>query len=175
MRLVDRANVGAVIEAVLSIAARDGAEREAQQAFGLAANQIPFDMLRGPRSKRAPSRPRPRPWAPSNPRSCNRIRAGRGGVSRHRPADRRYGRCGLSGAYLAADRGGAARGQYRRTRHHGAYDADLLGPQRLQASFTYRRVDAARFRGMDQSLRAALNSGLEEALDKELVVGARAC
>ena len=54
----------------------------------------------------------------------------------------------------------------------GAYDADLLAPQRLQASFTYRRVDAARFRGMDQSLRAALNSGLEEQLDYELLSGA---
>ena len=45
------------------------------------------------------------------------------------------------------------------------FDADLLAPERIQASSMYRRVDAARFPGMDAALRMALNAGLEEKLD----------
>ena len=37
----------------------------------------------------------------------------------------------------------------------------------------YRRVDAARFPGMDAALRMALNSGLEEKLDYEVLRGSR--
>ena len=51
------------------------------------------------------------------------------------------------------------------------FDADLLAPERVQASTMYRRVDAARFPGMDAALRMALNSGLEEKLDYEVLRG----
>ena len=51
----------------------------------------------------------------------------------------------------------------------GAFTADLLAPSRLQASFFYKRTDAARFSGMGESLRQSLSSGLGEALDKEVV------
>ena len=53
----------------------------------------------------------------------------------------------------------------------GAFDADLLAPERIQASFKYRRTDAARFSGLDSSLRMALNMGLEEKLDFEAIAG----
>ena len=49
--------------------------------------------------------------------------------------------------------------------------ATNLSPERLQASFSYRRTDAARFAGLDASLRLALNGGLQEALDKQAISG----
>ena len=41
----------------------------------------------------------------------------------------------------------------------GVFSSDLLGPQRVQASFVYKRTDAMRFGAMDASLRMALNAG----------------
>ena len=51
----------------------------------------------------------------------------------------------------------------------GAYSAVALPPSRLQASFSYRRTDAARFSGMSESLRSALSLGLSEALDAQVI------
>ena len=53
----------------------------------------------------------------------------------------------------------------------GGFDADLIAPDRVQASFIHRRRDKARFGGLDSSLRLALNSGLEEKLDYEAIAG----
>lgn len=53
----------------------------------------------------------------------------------------------------------------------GAFDSDLLTPARLQAEFTWKRTSAARFRGMDDALRLALNGGLSEAVDQQVVSG----
>ena len=54
----------------------------------------------------------------------------------------------------------------------GAFSAELVKPERLQAAFTYRRVDVARFSVMGESLRAALNEALSESLDVQIVSGA---
>ena len=54
----------------------------------------------------------------------------------------------------------------------GAFSAELVKPERLQSAFTYRRVDAARFSAMGESLRAALNESLGESLDVQIVAGA---
>ena len=54
----------------------------------------------------------------------------------------------------------------------GAFDSDLLKPERLSAAFIYRRTDAMQFGSMDSSLRMALNEGLQEKLDSEAVSGA---
>ena len=51
----------------------------------------------------------------------------------------------------------------------GVFTVDALEPSRLQASFFYRRSDAARFAGMGEALRSALEGGLSEAMDKEVV------
>ena len=50
--------------------------------------------------------------------------------------------------------------------------SSLLTPGRIQASYFYKRVDAARFPVIDLALRQALNGGLEEKLDQELIAGA---
>jgi len=48
----------------------------------------------------------------------------------------------------------------------GAFTAAALEPERTQCSFFFRRSDAVKFRGMEQSLRAALSSALSEDLDR---------
>ena len=53
----------------------------------------------------------------------------------------------------------------------GAFDADLLPPKRISAAFVYRRTDAMQFSGMDSALRMALNNGLQEKLDLDLIAG----
>ena len=49
--------------------------------------------------------------------------------------------------------------------------ATNLSPERLQASFSYRRTDASRFAGLDAALRLALNGGLQEKLDQQAIEG----
>ena len=56
----------------------------------------------------------------------------------------------------------------KRTR---TFVATNLSPERLQASFSYRRTDAARFAGLDAALRLALNGGLQERLDQQAIEG----
>ena len=54
----------------------------------------------------------------------------------------------------------------------GAFTADVLTPKRIQASFFWSREDAARMSGMGDALREALQSGLADKLDKEILQGA---
>ena len=51
---------------------------------------------------------------------------------------------------------------------NGNFDAETLEPERLQASFFWRRTDAARLKGMGDTLRDALRRGLQEKLDAQL-------
>ena len=53
----------------------------------------------------------------------------------------------------------------------GAFDAELLKPTRIQASFFYSRTDSARFGGMSNALRENLSMALGDGLDKEIVNG----
>ena len=53
----------------------------------------------------------------------------------------------------------------------GAWGSELLVPERIQASFFWKRTDAARFASMDSALRMALNDGLAEKADQEIVNG----
>ena len=54
----------------------------------------------------------------------------------------------------------------------GSFTADVLTPGRIQASFFWSREDAARMAGMGDALREALQSGLADKLDKEILQGA---
>ena len=47
----------------------------------------------------------------------------------------------------------------------------MLKPERLQASYFYKRTDAARFGGMSSALRENLSMALGDALDAEIVNG----
>ena len=53
----------------------------------------------------------------------------------------------------------------------GAFSADVLTPKRIQASFFWSREDASRFMGMGDALREALQGGISDKLDKEIIQG----
>ena len=53
----------------------------------------------------------------------------------------------------------------------GAYTANVLTPSRIQASFFWSREDAARMAGMGDSLREALQGGIADKLDSEIMQG----
>ena len=53
----------------------------------------------------------------------------------------------------------------------GAFSADVLTTKRIQASFLWSREDASRFMGMADALREALQSGIADKLDKEIMQG----
>ena len=53
----------------------------------------------------------------------------------------------------------------------GAFSADVLTPGRIQASFFWSREDANRFMGMGGALQEALQGGIADKLDKEIIQG----
>ena len=53
----------------------------------------------------------------------------------------------------------------------GTFTADVLTPGRIQASFFWSREDAARMAGMGDALREALQGGISDKLDKEIIQG----
>ena len=53
----------------------------------------------------------------------------------------------------------------------GAFSADVLTPGRIQASFFWSREDAARMMGMGDALRDALQGGIADKLDSEIMQG----
>ena len=53
----------------------------------------------------------------------------------------------------------------------GAFTADVLTPQRIQASFFWSREDAQRMAGMGDALREALGGGIADKLDSEIMQG----
>ena len=53
----------------------------------------------------------------------------------------------------------------------GAFTADVLTPKRIQASFFWSREDAARMAGMGAALREALQGGISDKLDSQIMQG----
>ena len=53
----------------------------------------------------------------------------------------------------------------------GAFTANVLTPGRIQASFFWSREDAQRMAGMGDALREALQGGIADKLDKEILQG----
>ena len=169
--LTGRASIGRIVSGVVERRASDGADLELQQHHGLPANMIPLDLLRAPVEARAVT-----------PTPAN------AGAMQEAPISPVFAMG--AGAFLGIDRPTVAYGSAiypilttRPTVHGpvatsadaadttGGFDALLLPPERLQASFVYRRSDAQRFEGMDESLRQALSMGLEEGLDDDAISG----
>ena len=53
----------------------------------------------------------------------------------------------------------------------GAFSANVLTPGRIQASFQWSREDASRFMGMGDALRDALQGGISDKLDQQIING----
>ena len=171
--LCGRANIGAIFQALTERRATEGAEAEIQQHHKLAPHQVPLDLLRAPVEHRAITA------APTNTETMQEA-----------PIQPVFAMGDL--AYLGVDMPsvptgdavfpvltsrpvvrGPFTGSDVATETDGSYDAELLAPERVQASFSYLRTDAARFGMMGESLREALNSGLTEKIDQEGIAGAK--
>ena len=171
LALTGRANAGAIIMAVTEKRNSIGAELELQQAHGLAENQIPIDMLRIEQRAAGVT------TAPTNVGTSQAeivqpvFASGAGaflGISRPVVAQ---GDSVFPVLATRPDVGGPHSDSSDVPETDSTFDADLLAPERVQASTMYRRVDAARFPNMDAALRMALNSGLSEKLDYEALRG----
>ena len=170
-QLTARANAGAIILAVTEKRHCLGAELELQQAHGLAENEIPLDMLR------VEQRAAGLTTAPTNVGTSQAeivqpiFASGAGaylGISRPVVAQ---GDAVYPVLATRPDVGGPHSDSTDVPETDSTFNSELLAPERIQASTMYRRVDAARFPTMDSALRMALNSGLEEKLDYEVLRG----
>ena len=169
--LTGKANVGRMIVAVMEHRASDGADAELQKHLGLAPNQIPVDLLRAPVEDRAVTPSVTNVGTVEQPVEMPVFAAGVGAfLSIDRPTVA-MGDAVFPVLTTRPTVGGPHSDSTNVGETEGGFDADLIGPERVQASFIHRRTDAARFSGLDSSLRLALNSGLEEKLDFEAIAG----
>ena len=171
--ILARANTGKILTAYVEHRQTDGAEAEIQQARGLNANQIPLDLLRLPAVETRGVTSGPATVGVSEQPAIMPVFAR--GVGAFIGADRPTVEAGLV-AYPILDQrptvGGPHTDSTAVDETTGSFSSDLLTPGRIQASYFYRRVDSARFPSIDMALRQALNGGLEEKLDYELIAGA---
>ena len=170
-QLTANSNMGAIILAVTEKRHCLGAELELQQAHGLAENQIPLDMLRV-EQRAAGVTTAPTNVGTSQAEIVQPVFAN--GAGSYLSISRPVVAAGDSVYPVLSTRpdvGGPHSDSSDVPETDSTFDADLLAPERIQASSMYRRVDAARFPGMDAALRMALNAGLEEKLDYEVLRG----
>ena len=172
VRLVERASLGAIFSAAVEHRSTEGAESELQAALNLANNQIPVDLLRAPVEHRAIT-PAPSHVGASEQPILMPIFAD--GDAAFLGVDQVSVPNGDAVFPVLTNRPTVAGPHADSTEVEettGAFTAELIKPERLQAAFTYRRVDVARFSAMGESLRAALNDALSESLDVQIVSGA---
>ena len=173
-QLTKTASVGDILLATFEKRQTSGAAAELQKHYGIGSHQVPLEMLRVNRAVEE--------------RAAATVPASIGDASQAEVITPVFS--SGDGAFLQIERptvavGTAAfpvlstlpdvKGPFSGSDEAGQTDATFvannLSPERLQASFSYRRTDAARFVGLDASLRLALSGGLEEALDKQAISG----
>ena len=172
LQLVSRASLGAIFARAVEHRATDGAESELQAALDLAPNQVPIDLLRAPVEHRAIT-PAPTHVGASEQAVLMPIFAD--GDAAFLGVDQVTVPNGDAVFPVLTTRptvGGPHADSTEVAETTGAFTAELVKPERLQAAFTYRRVDVARFSAMGESLRQALNEALSESLDVQTVAGA---
>ena len=165
--LMRRANAGAIFDATINHRATGGVEAELQQHFTLAGNQIPLEMLR---SETRDVTPVPADTSQTQAAILHPVfgmsNAAFIGVDMPTVA---VGDAVYPVLTTRATVGGPHKGSTEVAETTGAFSAEVLAPGRLQASFFYRRTDAARFAGMDAALRQNLSDALSDAVDQEVV------
>ena len=172
LQLVSRASLGAIFARAVEHRATDGAESELQAALDLAPNQVPIDLLRAPVEHRAIT-PAPTHVGASEQAVLMPIFAD--GDAAFLGVDQVTVPNGDAIFPVLTNRptvGGPHSDSTEVAETTGAFTAELVKPSRLQAAFTYKRVDVARFSAMGEALRAALNEALSESLDVQTVAGA---
>ena len=167
--LIDKAELGSIFAATLEHRMTDGAEAELHTHLKIGPNQIPLDLLR---SEERAVTPAPGSVGASEQPVISAVFANSVGsfLGVDQPTvgagDAVFpvitSRATVAGPFTGSDEAGETT---------GAFEAELLKPERLQASYFYKRTDSARFRGMSSALRDNLSMALGDALDKEIVSG----
>ena len=172
LQLVSRASLGAIFSAAVERRSLDGAEDELQKHLALNANQIPIDLLRAPVEHRAIT---PAPTHVGTTEQAVLMPVFADGDAAFLNVDQVTVPNGDATFPVLTNRptvGGPHSDSTEVVETTGAFSAELVKPSRLQAAFTYRRVDVARFSAMGEALRQALNEALSESLDVQTVSGA---
>ena len=184
--LESRASLGSIFDAVVNGRATDGAEAELQKHHGIGENQIPLGLiappavetrraetLRGEQIEHRAVTPAPADTGATQAPILPAVFPG--SVAAFLGVDMPSVAVGDAVYPVLTSRatvGGPHKDSSEVAETTGAFTADVLSPARLQASFTYRRTDAARFAGMSEALRANLNDALSDALDAQVIAGA---
>ena len=172
--LTKRSNLGGVFSAAMAGRPTDGAEAELQAHFKLASNQVPIEMLRldrGVEERAAATVPGSIGDASQAEVIVPVFASGDGAfLGIERPTVE----VGVASFPMLSTRP-SVKGPFTDSSDAAQTDAtfvaNALAPERLQASYSYRSSDAARFAGLDSSLRLALNLGLQEKLDQQVING----
>ena len=168
-RLLEGASLGMYFQAALERRATAGREAELQSHFKLAGNQFPLEMLRERVEHRAVTA------APTNTGESQAaivqpiFARGDGAFLRVSMPTVAVGDSVYPVLTSRPTVGGPHTDSTEVAETTGSFDAEVLTPSRLQASFFYRRTDAARFAGMAEALRMSLSAGLGEAMDKQVI------
>ena len=171
--LVSKTDVGAIFEAVVEKRSTAGATAELQQHHGLTSHQVPLDLLRGPSVEEH----RAVAMVPANVETAQQptiMPVFASGDMAYLGVDQPSVPVGDAVFPVLETRptiNGPFTGSDEATETDATFTGELLKPSRVQAAFRYLRTDAARFAGMGESLRSALNEGLGETLDREGITG----
>ena len=170
--LVSRSDLGNIFQAVIEHRATSGAEKELQDHFKLNGNQIPLSMLRM-ESRATGVTPAPATGEvginqaeiipavfPASVAAFLNIDMPTVGT----------GEAVFPVLSTSADAGTPAENASQ-NETAGAFTSNVLSPKRIQAAFFYSREDAARFAGMDASLRMNLGDALSDKLDQQVLGG----
>ena len=165
-QLIDGSNVGEIFDAALEKRSIDGATRELQQHFHLAANQVPLDLLETRAVTPAPAD----------------VGQGQRAIVPYVFPDSVHAFLGIPTPRVPVGEAvfpvltstltvGTPAEQAEQAETTGAFSADVLSPSRIQASYFYSREDRSRFAGMDAALRMNLSEGLMDGLDNQILSG----
>ena len=173
-RLTERANVGDILSATFEKRQTSGESAELQKHFNLGSHQIPLEMLkinRGVEERAAATVPASIGDASQAQVVTPVFASGDGAFLGIERPTVPVGDAAYPVLSTIPDVKGPFTGSDEAAQTDATFVATNLSPERLQASFSYRRTDAARFAGLDSSLRLALNGGLQERLDQQAING----
>lgn len=172
-----RASLGGIFDAVVNGRSPDGAEKELQDHHGIGENQVPLSLIAPPPETRAAVETRAVTPAPGDTGATQAPilpAVFPGSVAAFLGVDMPSVSVGDAVYPVLTSRatvGGPHKDSAEVAETTGSFEASVLAPERLQASFLYRRTDAARFAGMSEALRMNLNDALSDALDAQVIAG----
>ena len=179
-QLQEGVRLGAYLQRVTENRVLDGREAELNQQLGLGDNDVPFAAIAPPpverRERIADIETRAVTPAPGDVGATQAAILGRVFASTAAQflgvrmesvgvGERNYPvlSTGAAPSTLAKDA--------EKDQTTGAFRAFVLDPRRLQASFLFRREDAAVLRGLETALRMDLSGSLSEELDRAVLTG----